>query len=153
MLAHPPLYKLFFVFRERITAKIPLFTETPKPFVENVYLNRLFFDLICFFERKRTTRVYIIMCEDSRTSLFRSCPYSLPVSMGVCVHKKYWFLHVCVHKPWYKSTKQRFFIIFSLIILFTPWKARNFASSKGKKEITSEWHKKKSWDTLRKQIG
>ena len=29
------------------------------------------------------------MCEDSRASLFRSCLYSLPVLMGVCVHKKY----------------------------------------------------------------
>ena len=65
------------------------------------------------------------------------CPYRYP-SETVCVHRKIAFL-TCVRTQFLiYINKNTFFLQKTMKLLVTLPKARNFASSKGKKTVTSE---------------
>ena len=147
-----------FVFRQRVTAKIPLFPQTPKPFREKVRFLPHFLSQSPIFTL-RGIHYYIIRAwkrelkrEDKWVSKKefngkwqgeyirdskRGFQTALPKT--VCAHRKMAFL-VCVRTQLLiYINKTVFFELFFVILLVTLQKARNFASSKGKKTVTSEW--------------
>lgn len=88
---------LYYVFRERITAKIPLFPETPKPFRENVVVDASFCADVGFFDLL-LPYLYI----DNVLSMILSSAYAFKAVFSVfrqelCAHTEWLYFAVCAH--------------------------------------------------------